>query len=341
MKTIQIGCITLVMLLAGCANTNSDSASALDTSLYEGKPIDSIAGKTPSTSEIEAIQRGDQALSEGNYDLALYEYIRSLSFDDAAMKDQSLYQIGRIHQARGNGPLAEKAYLQAVEENPNNAQVLEQLGVLYTKSGDVVLGETYFYRAINADQIRQGHNVSIKVQDEDRGIKVNGLVIDRQSPLKAYSGLGVIYDVEKEHDLAQVFYRKALQIDSASVNALINTGYSFYMSGDYSAARRYTLSALDKQPDNEKALNNLALIYLGDGEIKRALNVFQQQMDVAEALNNVGYFLMLQGNYEQAIPYLEQAIDKKPTYYKVANENLARALEKVREANLVVAQTNE
>uniref|UniRef100_UPI002094D4B3 tetratricopeptide repeat protein n=1 Tax=Vibrio paracholerae TaxID=650003 RepID=UPI002094D4B3 len=82
--------------------------------------------------------------------------------------------------------------------------------------------------------------------------------------------------------------------------------------------------------DNEKALNNLALIYLAKGETQRALNVFMRRMDAPEALNNVGYFLMLQGKPEEAIPYLQQAIDKKPSYYKIANENLERALAEVR-----------
>ncbi len=96
-------------------------------------------------------------------------------------------------------------------------------------------------------------------------------------------------------------------------------------------ALKYTLSALEQEPDNEKAQNNLALIYLSRGEIKRAINVFMRQMDAAEALNNVGYFLILQGKPDKAIPYLQQAIDKKPSYYRVANENLNRALAEVRE----------
>ena len=54
-------------------------------------------------------------------------------------------------------------------------------------------------------------------------------------------------------------------------------------------------------------------------------------MTKPEALNNVGYFLTLQGKPEKAIPYLQQAIDSRPTYYKVANENLERALAMVRE----------
>ncbi|MDR9827438.1 tetratricopeptide repeat protein [Vibrio sp. FNV 38] len=339
MSKLHIGLLALAILISGCAS--KEEPPRLDTSLYEGKPIDSLSSDIPPTNELEAIQRGDTALSERNYDLALYEYIRSMTFEDAKMKDKSLYNIGRIHHARGNYPLAEKAYLLAVEENPNNAQVLEQLGILYTKSGDATQGESYFYRAINADQIRLGKNVSLKLQDEMDGVQINNLAVDHLSPIMAYTGLGVIYDVGKEHDIAQAFYQRALQINPASQKALMNTGYSFYMSGDYATARRYTMSALEKDPNNEKALNNLALIYLGRGEIKRALNVFQQQMDMPEALNNVGYFLMLQGRPEDAIPYLEQAIDKKPTYYQVANENLERALEMVRQGQVIVAQAEE
>ncbi|MGR5118531.1 tetratricopeptide repeat protein [Vibrio astriarenae] len=339
MNKLHFGMIALMVLLAGCAS--KEEPPSLDTSLYEGKPIDSLSSDTPPVNEVEAIKRGDAALGDRNYDLALYEYIRSLTFEDAQMKDKSLYNIGRIHHARGNYPLAEKAYLLAVEENPNNANVLEQLGILYTKSGDVTQGESYFYRAINADQIRLGKNVSLKLQDDMTDVQINNLAVDYKSPLMAYTGLGVIYDVEKEHDLAQAFYQRALQINPASLKALLNTGYSFYMSGDYATARRYTMSALERDPNNEKALNNLALIYLGRGEVKRALNVFQQQMDAPEALNNVGYFLMLQGKPQEAIPYLEQAIDKKPTYYQVANENLERALEMVRQEQFIVAQTSE
>ena len=72
-------------------------------------------------------------------------------------------------------------------------------------------------------------------------------------------------------------------------------------------------------------------IYVASGDIKKATNVFMRHMDAPEALNNVGYFLILQGKPDQAVPYLQQAIDKKSSYYKVANENLNRALAEVRE----------
>ncbi len=316
-----------VSLLMACASKEPQ----LDTSLYEGKPIDTLSLEEPPKTEKEAIQRGDTALSSGNSDLALYEYIRSLAFENGQYRDKALFNIGRIHQSRDNLALAEKAYLIAVEENPNNIKVLEQLGILYSRNGDIEQGRSYFLRAVNADQLRFNNGETLETEDLVTVKSVAKLKVDQYSPEYAFMGLGVAADLDKQHELAQAFYKQALSIDPESVKTLTNVGYSFYMSGDYRKAQRFVLQALENDPDNEKALNNLALVYLAKGEINRALNVFSQHMDKSEALNNVGYFLTLQGKPDKAIPYLQQAINTKPTYYKVANENLEKALAMVRE----------
>lgn len=316
-----------LFLLSACASNEPQ----LDTSLYEGKPIDTLSLEEPPKTEKEAIQRGDIALSSGNSDLALYEYIRSLAFENGQYRDRALFNIGRIHQSRDNLALAEKAYLIAVDENPNNIKVLEQLGILYSRNGDIEQGRSYFLRAVNADQLRFNNGETLESEDLVTVKSVAKLKVDQYSPEYAFMGLGVASDLDKQHELAQAFYKQALSIDPESVKTLTNVGYSFYMSGDYRKAQRFILQALDIDPDNEKALNNLALVYLGKGEINRALNVFSQHMDKSEALNNVGYFLTLQGKPDKAIPYLQQAINTKSTYYKVANENLEKALAMVRE----------
>ncbi|CAH0541185.1 tetratricopeptide repeat protein [Vibrio marisflavi] len=320
--------LALIMLLSACASKKEEPK--FDHSLYDGRSIDTLTTEEPAVNEQEAISRGDLALSNGNMDLALYEYINSLSYPEAVHQGKTLYNIGRIHQMRGNLALAEKAYLMSLEYDPKNVSALEQLGVLYSRSGDVEQGYTYFYRALDSDQERLKSTNRLKMGDIVTVKGVADLKVDKRSPSLAYMGLGVLTDLKGDHLLAQEFYTKSLEINPRSVKTLINIGYSYYMSGDYVKAQRFVVSALEKSPNNEKAQNNLALIYLAKGEVKRAINVFMRQMDAAEALNNVGYFLILQGKPEEAIPYLEQAIDKKPTYYKVANENLERALAEVR-----------
>lgn len=319
----------VTFLVVGCASQTKQDTMPFDDELYDGQQVESFNLKDAPKTEIEAITRGDKALSQNNVDLALYEYILSLKLPKGEYKDKTLYTIGQIHQSRQNFALADKAYLMAVDENPNNTKVLEQLGANYSKQGDVAKGKSYFLRAINLDQIRL--KVANKTLKEPLvATQIDAMMVDKDSPVTAYMGLGILYDVDSKHDLAQAFYRKALAINPKSAKGLINMGYSYYMSGDYDEAERTTIAALKLAMNNEKAQNNLALIYLAQNKIQKALSVFMNSMEEYQALNNVGYFLMLQGKPEIAVPYLQQAIDKNPLYYKLANENLKRALAEIR-----------
>ncbi|WP_208020435.1 tetratricopeptide repeat protein [Vibrio viridaestus] len=319
-------CIGLTIM--GCAGTSTTSSS-FPNELYDGKNIETFKLKDMPKTEVEAIERGDKALSQANYDLALFEYIRSLELPKGQYKDKTLYSIGRIHQSRGNLRLAEKAYLLALENNPNNIQVLERLGVIYSKQGNVDQGKAYFLRAVNADQIRftPSHQTVKEPLNSDL---VQSFKVNKDSPELAYMGLGILYDIKAQHNIAQAFYRRSLLINPDSLKSLTNMGYSYYMSKDYDEAQRTTLAALKLDPNNEKAQNNLALIYLAKNQPQKALSLFMNHMEKPQALNNVGYFLMLQGHPEEAVPYLQQAINENPLYYQLANENLERALREIR-----------
>ncbi|CAM3994654.1 MULTISPECIES: tetratricopeptide repeat protein [Vibrio] len=321
---------TLVCIaLVGCASSENEPKE-FDGSLYSGKPVESLTNEAPPKTEIEAITRGDAALSTKNYDLALYEYLRSLSFTDATHQNKTLYTVGRIHSAKGNYPLAEKAYIQALDYDEFDVKSLEELGLLYTKQGLTEEGRSYFFRAVNADQVRLNNPDVLTSYSEVTDEILQSLPYDSKSPFRSYMGLGILADVDSKHDIAKRYYERALEINPRSTQAMINLGYSHYMSGSYYLAQRITNRALKTEPNNEKALNNLALIYISLGDNRQALNIFKRHMSTPEALNNVGYFLMLKGKPDEAIPYLQQAIDKNPSYYKIANENLERALSEVR-----------
>ncbi|GEM80164.1 tetratricopeptide repeat protein [Vibrio superstes] len=332
--------ILICVGLIGCASSEPEPVE-FDNSLYSGKPVDSLTSQEPPKSEMEAITRGDTALSTKNYDLALYEYLRSLSFSDSTHQNQTLYTVGRIHSAKGNLPLAEKSYMKALEFNANDVKSLEELGLLYTKQGLTPEGKVYFFRAINADQVRLDNPDILTGYSEITEDTLKKLRYDSESPFRSYMGLGILSDVDKNYDIAKRYYERALEINPNSIQATVNLGYSHYMSGSYYLAQRITNRALKRDSNNEKALNNLALIYIALGDNRQALNIFKRHMSTPEALNNVGYFLMLRGKADEAIPYFQQAIDQNPSYYKVANENLERALSEVRLSKIEPVEKND
>ncbi|USD49414.1 tetratricopeptide repeat protein [Vibrio sp. SCSIO 43153] len=324
-KTVLIG---TVILLTACSSQQNDSD--FDESLYSGKPVESLTSDAPPATEEEAIQRGDAALNNNNIDLALYEYIRSLAFPNAQHKDKTLYTVGKIHLVRENYELADRSFRASLAENPDHIGSLAELGKLNTKQGKKEIGQSYYLRAINADQIRLGGDPNL-TKDAVSKESVAGLRFDESSPSESYVGLGVLADVRGNHETAQALLRKAVEIDNRNVNALVSLGYSYYMTEDYFRATHFTSAALSVSPSNERAINNLGLISLAKGQPRQALSIFNKHMSESEALNNVGYFLILQGKPDEAIPYLQQAINKNPSYYEMANKNLERALAMVRE----------
>jgi hypothetical protein len=87
------------MALAGCGSSPTKTASGLGifSALYEGKSQVAYGTELPVTSAPEAIQRGDLAVSGGDLDKGLFQYIRALELDEH--NAEALYKIGQIHAA--------------------------------------------------------------------------------------------------------------------------------------------------------------------------------------------------------------------------------------------------
>jgi Tfp pilus assembly protein PilF len=107
---------------------------------------------------------------------------------------------------------------------------------------------------------------------------------------------------------------------------LNNLGYSYYLSGDELKARGLFNQALNFDTQYKRAIHNLALIEIRNGEFTSAAMLFNRIMSPHESYNNIGYIALLNGQYDVAEEYLRRAINECPVYFPKAQQNLKNLL---------------
>jgi Flp pilus assembly protein TadD len=81
-----------------------------------------------------------------------------------------------------------------------------------------------------------------------------------QDNLEAVIGLAASYDQLGRFELADRLYKEAVRIGGPTPVILNNRGYSYYLRRDFKRARDDFQAALRRDPENEMAKRNLALL---------------------------------------------------------------------------------
>jgi Flp pilus assembly protein TadD len=242
--------------------------------------------------EEQAFAKAEAASSEGNSESALFYYIKTLQFNNKNIK--ALENIASIHNRNKHPELAIKVYEQILAIDSTNPLANESLGLYYLGNGQTAKAKDYLTTAVKKNS----------------------------GSWKAHNGLGVIADMTKNSAEAITHYQAALAIQPGNPMLLNNLGYSYYLSGNEIKAKHLFNQALGKDNRYERAIHNLALIDIKNGDFSTATSLFNRIMPVHESYNNIGYICMLIGRYDVADEYLRRAINESPGYFPKAQENL-------------------
>lgn len=280
--------------LAGCAATPPGKQAGNEYGVfYEGESAATYATAFPVGSPDEAYHNGDVAARSGDYDRALFEYIRGLQLADEPSAEV-LYRIGGIHHSRENHRLADLAYRWALKLEPRNAAAGAGLGVSLMQQRQYAAAEQQL-----------------------RDVVIN----TGQAPWRAYNALGILADMDGDAEQAEKYYQEALNIQPRSAVILNNLGYSRYLVGEWDDAREALRTALREDPGYELAWRNLGLVHARQGDYEFALQALARTGDQAEAYNDVGFVTMMEGDYAQALTFFNEAMRLSPSYYVTASEN--------------------
>lgn len=261
-------------------------------------------------SKAELITLAKKEETKNHLEKAIFYYIQALEIDEPDA--EILYQIGSLQNKRNNYPLAIRAFKKALEVNPEYTPALAQMGIYYLERKNMDKARTLLKRTVWLDQQRL-HNTNIPASFTE---------LDQKSPLLAYNVYAVINDLDSRHEDARKIFNLLLKTQENSPVIYTNLGYSFYLTNNYTLAQSYYKKALDADSNFERAKLNLGLIYVRNGQYNRAVQLFKQVMTDAQAYNDIGYFLMLAGRYKESEYFLQSAIDLSPSYFEKGHINL-------------------
>lgn len=292
------------MLASGCASMSGKAADEGKApinggeqvaDLYEGNPEVVFATEFPVDSAEDAVVRADNALMQGDTDLALYMYVRA--YDLQRDNVHALMRIGQIHEARGNSNLSRRAYASVLRVEPTHAQALQSLGLNYLQAK------------------QYGEALSLL----ERAVAVEPAL------WRAQNGIGIIADMRGQHDKAIRSYDDALDANPDDAMLLNNRGYSHYLVGDYLQATRDFSAAAGKGA--KRAWLNLGLVLARQGQYDQAVQMMSRTVAREVAYNDVGYIAMRQGELDLAETYFRQAIHLAPRYFGEAQRNLTEVMQ--------------
>lgn len=202
------------------------------------------------------------------------------------------------------------------------AQTIEELydEVLkyFTKDGfsaEVTIDKDTVRVLLNENDIKQAQRdlANVRVLCDQGKFKeattiLNKLLKNHPYNSEAYRLLAQIEQVNGEYETAIDHLIDALRCNPTNIGALIVMGNIFYKDmKDRKAALSYYEKALQLQPENSMAINNLASIYAEDGDLEKATQMFKAAIETDATNENSYYGLAViyykDGKFEKAFEW--------------------------------------
>jgi two-component system, NarL family, sensor kinase len=298
--------------------------------LAQNKDIDSLESLLPSTTNATKKTALLNQLSRAyctrdfkkSLDYALQAKALAEANDNKPEFAKSILNAGMSYYYQGNHDLALENWLQALKiyeslkDSVGTISVLNELGTLEKKNGDLKSSETHLERALELSHLIKdsaaiahslnnlGHVYEIK-EDFKKAMdlyRTSAIIKEKLGDLYGasfnYDNMGNILSKEKKYDEARVFFEKEIQIlkqlndRAAYAIALNNMGEMFNLKGDYKKAREYLEQSLAVSTTigykdlKGHILNVLSETYKSEGNYRKAYEYVLLGIEVKDSIYN-------------------------------------------------------
>lgn len=136
--------------------------------------------------------------------------------------------------------------------------------------------------------------------------------LTRHSRQEAFTILGNIYYEQEKYDSAILYHKRALQIDSNYVDALVNLGIVYRITSDFDLAEKCYNKAIKLNPKDPEVYASLGALYIYKGEPQLAIENLEQSIalnpQIAITYANYSLALAMTGDYDKAESELRKAV---------------------------------
>lgn len=303
---------------------------------------------TPTPGAFVFAQRAKTAYEAGDLQAAIADYQQAIRLepDDPA----SRIPLSRLLILTGDPEAALQEAEKAVELSPKSPRALAALCQAQDWNGQVTEAVETCRRAIDLDPtyaeahayLAEAYADSIingdysfswqrAVQEAEKAIELDPLSVD------GYRNLGYVWNSQGYYQLSNEYYRKALDIHphlsflyvKIAINhrALIsyhaNRAEWAAAEANYQAAVSTLREAIEADPQNVKAYEELGWLYYGNEQLNLAEDMLEQAVEIdptfARAWSRLGFARFRRRNYEGAEEALRTAVElgyeKIETFY--------------------------
>lgn len=235
----------------------------------------------------------------GRYPEAL-EALKPVSETDNDLLATALLQKGHILFKMGNYDFAQTAYAQALELQPEDAEVLYALGAAAYHAGDVAGASAFFNRCLDV----------------------------QPSHTRALLGEALVREAQGNLDGAREHYEKVIELDPQNQLAQERLAIILCLQGDYRQSLQHFVSMEDKATEQDQSLYYLGFALLYETELSLAVKMWSklaarhaEDEDLSKLLAQ-GWYLsgvkcIQEGRFPEALElwrsYLERCPDDQDT----------------------------
>ena len=239
----------------------------------------------------------------------------------------SLHQSGKLQQAK-------VIYQQILELEPNNADALHLLGLVFHQSGQSDTAITLIKQALEIfpnqlNFLSNLANILREAGEFQQAVLVYKHVIqfqNRPQSAEIYNNLGMsLHKLNRFQQAVQAYYG-AIQLNPEYDQAYSNLAAALIEQKQFDEALDVCRQALEIEPVNFTAYCNLGNIYKEQGQFEDAIQSYQQainiQPNIPELHSNMGKILENSRKPNQAISAYQKALDIDPEYAEI-HKNLS------------------